>query len=484
MTPPGRTPAPEPADGADVTPDAMAVAWAAVSDGSPVSRPAADVALEGRGGGLPSRLPTEAIAVASVATALRAAHALHLIRGGAPQRLSLDRRHVALAVRSERFFRVGATEAGATFAPLSRFWPAADGWVRTHANYPWHRDALLSVTGTSDDPGDVAAAIAERPAEELERDVFDAGGIAAAVRTPGVWGRHPQGAAVAHEPLVGVAAEPGAPPRRRPRAESPATGVGVLDLTRVIAGPVCTRYLAALGAEVLRIDPPHRPDMAPGAVADTLLGKRSAFLVLDDDTTGRLRDLVAAADVVVLGYRPGSLHRFGLEESALVDRHPGLVVVSLAAWGHTGPWHGRRGFDSVVQAPTGIADTESAEGVPGALPCQLLDHATGYLAAAAALDGLARQTEVGGSYVRRVSLARTARWLTTVADGARPPARTASADAPDPRPWITEIPTQDASATAVLPPGSFGRPLAWPAPLDGYGTAPAQWPPPSAARTG
>ena len=411
-----------------------------------------------------------------MATALRAAHALHVVRGGRPQPLGLNRRHVATAVRSERFFRTGTTEPGDGFAPLSRFWPAADGWVRTHANYPWHRDALLAVIGTSNDQRDVAAAIAELPARHLEQDVFDAGGVAAAVRTPEEWRQHPQGVAVAAEPLIAVDTQPGTPPRPHPDADLPATGVRVLDLTRVIAGPVCTRYLASFGADVLRLDPPHRPDAAPGAVADTLLGKRSALVNFDEAGIDRLHELVAAADVVVLGYRPGALDRFGLHETALVERHPGLVVVSLSAWGHTGPWQARRGFDSVVQAPTGIADTEAADGAPGSLPCQLLDHATGYLAAAAALDGLSRQVRAGGSYVRRVSLARTAQWLMARPSGAAEPHPEGATVTTDPAPWLVQVPTDNTPATAVRPPGTFGSPLEWPAPLRGYGAAPPCWP--------
>lgn len=143
-------------------------------------------------------------------------------------------------------------------------------------------------------------------------------------------------------------------------ASSPAAGVRVLDLTRVIAGPVATRFLAALGAEVLRIDPPHRPDLPPGAVADSLLGKRSATLDLRSAKGfARLHRLLSRADVVVCGYRPGALRRYGLDADDLAERDPGLVVALLSAWGHHGPWAQRRGFDSVVQAPTGIAVGEA-----------------------------------------------------------------------------------------------------------------------------
>ncbi len=195
------------------------------------------------------------------------------------------------------------------------------------------------------------------------------------------------------------------------RTEAPAPGVGtrvrVLDLTRVIAGPVATRTLALAGADVLRVDPPHLPEL-PAQQVDTGLGKRTTIL---DAADPRLRELADSADVVVTGYRPGALDRFGLAPEDLLARRPELVVVRLDAWGWTGPWAGRRGFDSIVQAACGIAVACAREdGRPGALPAQALDHATGYLAAASALLGLAERPTRGGS-IRELALARTAEWL-------------------------------------------------------------------------
>ena len=186
----------------------------------------------------------------------------------------------------------------------------------------------------------------------------------------------------------------------------------MLDLTRVIAGPVATRYLGALGADVLRLDAPDRPELTLHAY-DGLPGKRSALLDFGTaDGIARLHELLSGADVLVHGYRPHALDRFGLSPELLAERHPGLVVVSLSAWGSRGPWGGRRGFDSIVQAACGIAMTESSDGErPGAMPCQLLDHGTGYLCAAAALQALARQSTHGGTEFRELCLARTAHWL-------------------------------------------------------------------------
>jgi len=458
-------------------------AWAAVSsdDSGASPTPPARVDLTGEPGHLPSRFAVEEVAVATVSAALLAATAICELRGTPVSAVHVDRGHVADAVRSERHFSVNGQAAGAGFAPLSRFWRAKDGWVRTHANYPWHRRALVQALGTSEDADAVAAAFGNLSAQEIEDRVFAAGGVATAVRTLAAWHAHPQGQALATEPLVSHRVSGDGAPRPMTAADQPLADVRVLDLTRVIAGPVCTRLLGALGAQVMRLDPPGHADMAVGAVADTLLGKRSSFLDLETpEGLATLHDLLALADVVVCGYRPGSLDRFGLDEQSLTMRHAGIVAVFLDAWGHSGPWSGRRGFDSVVQAPTGIAMGESLTGdEPGALPCQVLDHGTGYLAAAAALDGLRRQRDGGGTHIRRLSLARTALWMAShgisreiQADGGSG----GSATVPDSPPWLVELESPRGPVTAVAPPGVLGdRPLRWPTPVTGYGTDLATW---------
>jgi crotonobetainyl-CoA:carnitine CoA-transferase CaiB-like acyl-CoA transferase len=237
----------------------------------------------------------------------------------------------------------------------------------------------------------------------------------------------------------------------------------------VIAGPVATRTLAAHGADVLRLDAPDRPEI-PLQAYDTLPGKRSALL---DLRAGRdtLEQLLAGADVVVTGYRPGALDRFGLAPEALARRHPGLVVVTLSAWGHRGPWAGRRGFDSLVQAACGIAVAEGNPDGPGALPAQVLDHATGYLAAAATLLALAAQRRDGRTRHVRLSLIGTAAWLQGLP-------RTSSDDVPvvDPTPYLVELDSPDGALTLAAAPGTVdGRPLSWPGPHPAFGAARPEW---------
>ena len=372
--------------------------------------------------------------------------------------VQLDTRSLAVALTSERYLRIAGRSPGSAFAPLSAFHRTADGWLRLHGNYPWHRDAALRVLGVASE-AEAPAAIATWRAGELETALHTAGGVGAAVRTAAQWraevGDPP--------PLVESSDLAPAPPRpsRRPR---------VLDLTRVIAGPVGTRTLAAHGADVLRLDPPHRPEL-PGQAWEALPGKRSALL--DLGTSGSvLEDLLAGADVVVTGYRPGALDRFGLSPEALAQRHPGLVLVTLSAWGQRGPWSGRRGFDSLVQAACGIAVDEGAPDAPGALPCQLLDHATGYLVAAAALLGLRRQRSVGGTPHARFALVATAGWLQGLPRSVEP----AAVEPIDPTPHVVDVPAPDGVLTLARPPGTVdGRPLTWPDPAPAYGGAVASW---------
>ena len=254
----------------------------------------------------------------------------------------------------------------------------------------------------------------------------------------------------------------------------PASGIRVLDLTRVIAGPVATRYLGALGAEVLRLDAPDRPELTLHAY-DGLPGKHSALLDFGTaDGNARLHELLSEADVLVHGYRPHALDRFGLSPELLAERHPGLVVVSLSAWGSRGPWGGRRGFDSIVQAACGIAMAESADGErPGAMPCQLLDHGTGYLCAAAALQALARQSTHGGTEFRELCLARTAHWLLGLPRGAAAPSPGADGDDPA---FLVTLDSAEGPVTTVRPPGRLDdEALAWPRRLSRYGSDQPAW---------
>jgi hypothetical protein len=389
--------------------------------------------------GLGGPLAVSDLVLGSVAAQLAAARLL----AGERAPVRLDAAHVGLAVRSERYVRLAGRPVGMGFAPLSRFWRTADGWLRLHGNYPHHRAAAASVLGSDDVEAVGTAALGWR-AEELESAVVAAGGAAAAVRTPEGWAGSAQGRAVTELPLLSLGPAAEGPPRRpEPR------GLRVLDLTRVIAGPVATRVLASHGADVLRVDGPRLPDLRDGLV-DTGVGKRHVVLDLAEARDrAAVEELAAAADVVVQGYRPGAMEAFGMDPAALAQRHPHLVVVRLSAWGLRGPWAARRGFDSLVQAATGIATVTGTPEEPGALPAQALDHATGYLAAATVLAALTRQRDEGGGWYGELSLAQTAHWLLAAPRNASVPG-----PAVDPEPYLQTLDSPDGPVTVVAPPGS------------------------------
>jgi hypothetical protein len=426
---------------------------------------------------LPSRLATTELSTGSVAAASLAAACLSAERGSTVvPAVHIDPRRVAASFTNDRLQRLDGAGA-ASWAELSGFWEAADGWVRTHANYAHHRDRLLRSLGLPAGTGRdaLAARVAALPAEVIEDRVTAAGGIAAAVRPVAEWNRHPQAAAVAALPLVGITRLGGAPARRLGTAPDgpvlPAAGLRVLDLTRVIAGPVATRSLALLGADVLRVDSPALPEIA-WLHLDTGAGKRSTRLDLRSAADREVfDDLLASADVVVTGYRPGALDGFGLSAADLAERRPGLVLASLSAWGETGPWRGRRGFDSIVQAAGGIALLESADGrTPGALPAQALDHATGHLLAAAVLTAVTRQLAEGGTWHVRAHLARTAHWLTGT------PSEPGPAAAWDPDDVLIEQDTPSGRLRAAPPAVSFdGGPTAYSRPGGVWGADGPSW---------
>lgn len=409
------------------------------------------VTVTGNGAGLlSSTLAALPAMLAAVAASTLAASVLDgARREGASAPVVVDAEHVALAARSERFAREQGPGGADLFAPLSRFWRTADGWLRLHANYAWHRERALWVLGCHDAPEAVEKAVLSWRGEELESALAASGALGFVVRSSEEWRRHPQGLAVAELPLLESVA--GAGPARRAGPGRGAAGRRVLDLTRVIAGPVATRTLAAWGAEVLRLDSPHLPEI-PAQALDTLPGKRSALLDFAEPSgRARLEELLAEADVVVQGYRPGALSRYGLSPDALTQKHPHLSVVTLSAWGATGPWAARRGFDSLVQCPTGIAVAEGTHGNPGSLPAQVLDHATGYLAAAATMLALAGVERGEPPRTVQLSLAQTAQWLTSPGTNEREPLRQ-----PHPERFLVALPGAARRVHVIGPPGTAG----------------------------
>lgn len=416
---------------------------------------------------LPARTDVSALATRAVRAAT--ASVLRLAdpeNDAATARIDPDR--VAIAYSSERWFRRDG-EPQQAFAPLSGFFRTLDGWVRTHANYPHHRRALLTALDIDEDAdaAELGRALAVRETTSVVAAADAEGALCVPVRTE----RPADDAELRRTPLFAarrLGAAPPVPllsPAASATAAAPLRGIRVLDLTRVIAGPVATRTLALLGAEVLRIDPPHLPEPANQHL-DTGHGKRSALLDLTSPASrARFDELLRGTDIIALGYRPAALARLGLDPDALAQRHPGLIVLRLTAWGSPD----RRGFDSLVQAESGIARIEATEigtdAAPGVLPAQALDHSAGYLLASAAVDLLARRAREGGSWLAETSLRRIAAELLGMPRTSAPePARAlASADGHTQTFTVQGHEITTAAPALVLPSGPlrFAAPRPW-----------------------
>ena len=372
--------------------------------------------LTGSDPALPSSFRVGSAAQATIAATGLAATELWRQRTKRTQSVAVDMRHAAVEVRSERYMRIDGKPPGSAWDKIAGIYGTGDGRkVRLHTNFPHHRDGILKLLGCDYTRDAVQAALMKWEAETFETAAAEAKLVATMMRSPTEWSAHPQGQAVARLPLLEITRIGDAPPRALPGStERPLSDIRVLDLTRVIAGPVCGRALAAHGADVMRVTGPHLPGL-PELDIDTGRGKLSAAIDLRaTDDRDWLRGLAREAHIFVQGYRPGGLAAKGFSPEALAEMRPGIVVVSLSAYGHEGPWANRRGFDSLVQNASGINVAEAeAAGVaaPKELPAQALDHATGYLMAFGAMMALARKAQEGGSWHVRVSLAQTGHWL-------------------------------------------------------------------------
>ncbi len=358
----------------------------------------------------------ETSAAALAATGLAAAD-LWELRSGRRQEVAVDLRQATASLRSGHYLKMENTDVSRERNPVMGMYPAKNGrWSYVHANFPNHRAAALSVLGCAEDREEVTKAVAKWDALELEEAIIAAKGAGGMVRSMEEWAKHPQGMAIASLPLMEIVKIGDAPVEKLPQGERPLSGVRVLDLTRVLAGPTCARTLAEHGADVLKITAPHLPNIGYQEF-DTGHGKLSAHLDLrQPKDLATLKELVREADVFSQGYRPGTLGTRGLSPEELAALRPGLVYVSLCAFSHVGPWASRRGFDTVVQNVSGIT-TRQGELFPGAqpgpqfYPVSAIDYLTGYLMAFGAMVALARRAREGGSWLVRISLAQTGRWL-------------------------------------------------------------------------
>ncbi|MGF6329139.1 hypothetical protein ABH909_002017 [Pseudomonas sp. BS3782 TE3695] len=418
-------------------------------------------------GGLPSAFAVTDLACASIAAAGQAVSEWLQQHTGRLPPLEVDRRLASFWFATS--IRPVGWNVPPLWDPVAGDYATKDGWIRMHTNAPHHRAAAESVLGACADRAAMAIEVAQWAKSDLEQAVIDAGGCAAEMRSWAQWQTHPQGLAVNAEPLIRFSTDSSehAKPWRGSVAQ-PLAGIKVLDLTRVLAGPIASRFLAGLGADVLRIDPPTWNE--PGVVPEVTLGKRCARLDLHDKTDRMTFEcLLKDADILLHGYRADALEKLGYGVAVRQQLAPGLIDVCLNAYGWSGPWQNRRGFDSLVQMSSGIAEAGmqwKKANQPTPLPVQALDHATGYLMAAATITLLGR----GGS--ARLSLARTAKLLIEHGAGTDEPLR--AEDDNDQGLLIEQTPWGPTHRLKV-PLKITGTPLQWALPAGELGSHRAQW---------
>lgn len=338
-------------------------------------------------------------------------------RTGRRQEVAVDARRATASLRSGKYMQMDGASVSTERNTVMGVYPTKDGrWSYLHCNFPNHRAAALSVLGVAEDRDAVTKAVAKWNAQDLEDAIIEAEGAGGMVRTMEEWAKHPQAAAIANLPLMEIVKLADSPPQALPEGSRPLSGVRVLDLTRVLAGPTCARTLAEHGADVMKITGAHLPNIGYQEY-DTGHGKLNAQLDLrETKDMETLRGLVSQTDVFSQGYRPGTLGGRGLSPEELAELRPGIVYISLCAFSHMGPWASRRGFDTVVQTVSGITNRQG-DLFPGATPgpqfypVSAIDYLTGYLMAFGGMVALNRRVHEGGSWLVRISLAQVGRWL-------------------------------------------------------------------------
>jgi crotonobetainyl-CoA:carnitine CoA-transferase CaiB-like acyl-CoA transferase len=428
---------------------------------------------------LPSSFRVAAAAQVSVAATGLAAAGIWKMRSGQAQDVAVDMRHAVVECRSERYLRVDGKPPPPAWDAIAGVYKTRDGFVRLHTNFSHHRDAVCKVLNCKPDRDAVQAALMQWDGEAFETAAYTSGCVVALMRSHEQWSATPHARALPGLPLISIAKIGEAAPKPWPKGERPLAGIRVLDLSRVIAGPVAGRTLAAHGADVLLISGPELPAI-PWLTIDTGRGKLTGFVELKN-AQGRaaLRDLMAEADIFSQGYRPQAIGRLGFSPEDAARINPGIIYVTLSAYGHAGPWAERRGFDSLVQTATGFNHAEGqAAGVDGPkeLPAQMLDHATGYFMAFGAMMAKARQAREGGSWHVQVSLAQTGRWLWNlgrVADGLNTRDFTGEAVTP----FIEEVGSGFGVLRSVRHSAILSKtPAFWARPAMPLGSHPPQWP--------
>lgn len=430
------------------------------------------VSVEEDANPLATAMPVADVAAFSLGAVGAVAGEIAMLRGAPRPKITVSRRAAALAMCANDYLGLDGAPVR-SWPELTRYYRARDGWVYLHAGFPPHTRRLLAALGAPEDREGLEARVAGMDATEIEARCVAANTCGRRVRTVEEWGAEPACLAIAGRPVIGF--EPLGEGAVRPwtPAVMPLAGIRVLDLSRVLAGPTIGRTLAEHGADVLRIAGPGLP-YSEALVMDTGYGKRSAFVDLET-AEGRtaLAELIRGADVVIDGYRPGALARHGLSPAGIAALRPGIVHLTLSAWGEHGPWAGQRGYDSLVQATIGFAVGDP----PKRLPCQPLDYLTGYLGAFAIMRALMIRAETGRGTAIELTLAGIGHWLRRMAaefpdDPAPPDRNPTAAEIAGER---CTVPSAFGEITALRPALDVPwRPREWQPPVS-LGSSPAIW---------
>lgn len=437
--------------------------------------------ISGRDPVIATRFRAGEAAAAVLAANATAAADLWCARGGRPQRIEVDVRAAAASLVSFSYLRYQGGSFERRAQPTTALYRARDGqWIHLHGGFS-SREGTLALLRCDDDSAAIAKAVESWEAQELEDALAERAVCGAKLRSADEWSFHPQGIALGRVPVVEMlrigdaAREPLPGPRADEHGARPLSGVHVLDLTRVLAGPTCARTLAEHGAEVLHVRSPKLPSIEP-FVIDTNPGKRSCYLELDrKEDLKQLRALVRDAHVFSQGYRPGALARRGFAPEALAQMRPGIIVVSIDCYGHEGPFAGRPGWEQLAQTVTGMAHEHAGDQHPALVPAAVNDYTTGYLGALGVMCALARRAIEGGSWHVRVSLARTAMWIMSLPRVA-PDAIPAGLDAAAIAPWIIEMDSAWGRISRLGPIARMSEtPPRWDIPPAPLGSDPPGW---------
>ena len=346
---------------------------------------------------------------------------IHETKTGSRQKIAIDVRHAAAACQSSKYLSQPAAGAGWKVVTPSPFalhmrtiiqpWRCRDGrWYLPHFNLPHLHDRVIGVLGCESNADAVAKAVAQWHSHDLEEAVAAARACGSIVRSNAEWLKHPHGKMLADKPLVEITKIGDSDPIPFPEGERPLSGIKVLDLTRILAGPIAARTLAENGADVLMVTAEHLPQVREH-VMDTSHGKRSCFLNFNNpDDLATIKKLVRNADVFSQGYRPGVMDKHGLSPEQLAKERPGIIYLSVSCYGAGGPFSDRGGWEQIGECATGIC-LDNGDERPKLLPASACDYTTGLNGAYGVLLALARRAREGGSYHVAVSLCRSGMYI-------------------------------------------------------------------------